>query len=157
MSLLSSVPLIGLARLKRKPDWQNLENWNWRGRIAFVSHGVRKAIQVTEPAALVPIRLRLPPGCRETNDWNIGSIYSVVVGNEAGPAGLHRLNLLFRRSSLISAAYSLEPVLGALESELDRRIASLAAPEWTFLRAGAVGWRGRAIVVVGPPKVERQL
>ncbi len=152
MAVSSSVVLFGLARLRRNSQWQKLDHWNWRERIAFVSHGVETAIQVTEPAALVPIRLRLPPGWRETKEpeAELEPAYSLVVGNEVAPPGLERLHLLFRGSSLISAAYKLEPVLGALESELDRRVASLAAPQWTFVCAGVVGWRGRAILVIGP-------
>lgn len=152
MSLSSSVVPFGLARLKRSSNWQNLGNWNWRERIAFVSHGVKTTIQVTEPAALVPIKLRLPPGWCEATDSEEQAEYSLVVSNQVAPPGLDRLHLLFRGVSLISAAYKMEPVLGALESELDRRVASLAAPERIFIRAGAVGWRGRAIVICGGPQ-----
>ncbi len=152
MDFPSSVIPLGLAKLKRSPGWQDLGNWNWRERLAFVSHGVKTTLQVTEPAALLPIKLRLPPGWREAKDSAGQPEYSLVVGNEIAPVGLDRLHLLFRGASLISAAYKLEPVLGALESELDRRVASLAAPERIFIRAGVVGWRGRAIVVCGGPQ-----
>ncbi|HEV3115299.1 MAG TPA: hypothetical protein VGY99_32860 [Candidatus Binataceae bacterium] len=152
MTVSSSVVLIGLARLRRNSDWQNLDNWNWRERIDFVSHGVLSAIQVTEPAASVPIKLRLPPGWREIKESGAEPGYSLVVGNQVAPPGLDRLHLLFRGDALISAAYNLEPVLGALESELDRRVEERAAPERIFIRAGVVGWRGRAILIVGPPQ-----
>ncbi len=148
----SSVIPLGLARLKRSSGWQDLGNWNWRERLAFVSHGVKTTLQVTEPAVLLPIKLRLPPGWREAKDSNGQPEYSLVVGNEIAPVGLDRLHLLFRGVLLISAAYKLEPVLGALESELDRRVAALAAPERIFIRAGVVGWRGRAVVVCGGPQ-----
>ncbi len=55
-----------------------------------------------------------------------------MVGNEVAPPGLDRLNLLFRGNALISAAYKLEPVLGALESDVDLQVAALAAPERLF-------------------------
>ena len=152
MTVSSSVVLIGLAKLRRNSDWQNLGNWNWLAQLSFVSHGVQSAIQVTEPAALVPIKLRLPPGWRETKGLGAEPGYSLVVGNQVAPPGLDRLHLLFRGGALISAAYNLEPVLGALESELDRRLAEQAAPDRIFIRAGVVGWRGRAIVIVGPPQ-----
>jgi hypothetical protein len=149
----SSVVLIGLAKLRRKSKWQKLDNWSWRERLCFVNNGVGAAIQVTEPAALVPIKLRLPPGWRAVRDCESDLQYSLVVGNEISPPslGLERLNLLFRNNAVISAAYNLEPVLGALESDLDLRVAALAAPQRLFLRAGVVGWRGRAIVIVGRP------
>src|SRR5579875_1975372 len=152
MAFSSSVIPLGLARLKRSSGWQDLGNWHWRESFSFVSHGVETTLQVTEPAALLPIKLRLPPGWREAKDSNAQPEYSLVVGNEIAPAGLARLHLLFRGVSLIAAAYKLEPVLGALESELDRRVASLAGPERIFLRAGVAGWRGRAIVVCGGPQ-----
>src|SRR5579871_5790465 len=152
MAASGSVVLFGLARLRRNSNWQRLENWNWRERLRFVCHGVECGIQVTEPAALVPARLRLPPGWREISASAAEPEYSLVVGNEAAPPGMARLHLLFRGRSLISAAYNLEPVLGALEAELDRHLASRAAPRRIFIRAGAVGWRGRAIVIAGPPQ-----
>src|SRR5271170_4115760 len=119
----SSVVLIGLAKLKRNSEWQNLENWNWRERLCFVNNGVDGAVQVTEPAAMVPIKLRLPPGWRVIKGCERGSLeYSLVVGNDLAPPRVGRLNLLFRGEGLISAAYNLEPVLGALESDLDLQI-----------------------------------
>lgn len=152
----SSVALIGLAKLRRNSDWQNLQNWTWRERFCFADHGVDGAIQATEPAVLVPVKLRLPPGWRPVKDSASGLVYSLVVGNEVAPPrlppGLGRLNLLFRGNALVSAAYKLEPVLGALESDVDLQVAALAAPERLFVRAGVVGWRGRAIMIVGRPQ-----
>jgi hypothetical protein len=146
----SPVALFGLARLRRNSDWQKLNNWDWRARIVFVSHGVQTAIQVTEPAALVPVRLRLPSGSTEIEDSTaVAADYSLVVGNQVAPPGVAGLHLLFRDNVLMSAAYKLDPVLGALESELDGRIALLAAPQRIFMRAGVVGWRGRAILITG--------
>ena len=152
MASVSPVVLIGLARLKRNADWQKLENWNWREKLGFVSYGVAVEIRVTEPAGLVPVKLRLPPGWRAAKASGSGLRYSLVVGNEVAPPGLDRLNLLFRGNSLISAAYKLESVLGALESDLDLQVAKLAAPDRIFLHAGVVGWEGRAILVVGRPQ-----
>jgi hypothetical protein len=153
MAEQSSVVLIGLAKLKRNSDWHYPKCWNWRQRLCFVNNGVQAAIQVTEPAAMLPVKLRLPPGWRAIEACDRRSLnYSLVVGNEPGPPGIERLNLLFRDDALISAAYNLEPVLGALESDLDLQIAALAAPHLLFLHAGVVGWRGRAIVIVGRPQ-----
>ncbi len=152
MASVSPVVLIGLAKLKRNADWQKLENWNWRGKLSLVSYGVSVEIRVTEPAALIPVKLRLPPGWRAAKANGRGPRYSLVVGNQVAPSGLDRLNLLFRGNSLISAAYKLESVLGALESDLDLQVAKLAAPDRIFLHAGVVGWDGRAILVVGPPQ-----
>jgi hypothetical protein len=140
--------------MKRHSGLHRLENWNWRARICFSSHGVQIAIRVTEPAALVPIRLRLPPGWREVRESAGQPEYSLVVGNESSPRGLQGLHLLFRAEMLISAAYKLEPVLGALESELDRRVGMDAAADRVFIRAGVVGWQGHAIVLTGPHQSE---
>jgi hypothetical protein len=74
----SSVVLIGLAKLRRNSGWQNLQNWTWRERFCFADHGVDGAIQVTEPAALVPIKMRLPPGWRPVKDSESGLEYSLV-------------------------------------------------------------------------------
>jgi hypothetical protein len=148
----SAVVPIGVAALKRNAQWLKPENWRWRQTFAFVTHGVPAAVRVTEPAALVPVKLRLTPGWRPTGAGSSRLLYSLVVGNNAAPTGLERLHLLFRGSALISVAYQLEPVLGALESDLDLQVATRAAPRRVFIRAGVAGWHGRAIVVVGPPQ-----
>ena len=151
----SSVKLIGLARLRRNAGWQNQSNWSWRERITFESQGVQSTIRVTEPAALVPIKFRLPPGWREIEEGDSEPDYSLVVGNQVARAGLDPLHLLFRGDVLIAAAYKLEPVFGALEADLDRRVAEKSAPKLIFIPAGVVGWRGRAIMVLGPPQSGR--
>jgi hypothetical protein len=148
----SAVALIGLARLKRNSAWQNPDNWSWRETFGFVSQGVRAAVRMTEPAALVPVKLRLPPGWRPAKPAGAEPLYSLVVGNGGAPPGLDGLHLLFRGDSLISAAYKLESVLGAFESDLDLQVAMAAAPGRIFVHAGVVGWRGRAIVIVGRPQ-----
>jgi hypothetical protein len=153
----TSTTLLGLAWMKRNSHWRRLENWTWRAKICFASYGVVTTIRVTEPAALVPIKLRLPPGWREIKESADEPEYSLVVGNESLPPGLQHLHLLFRAGMLIAAAYKLEPVLGALESELDRRIAMNAAGDHIFIRAGAVGWRGHAIVLGGSEQSERSV
>jgi hypothetical protein len=100
MTMFSSVPaslaLLAVARIKRNSGCGRLENWLWRARIGFTSHGVQTVIQVTEPAALVAIKLRLPPKWREIPETGVEPQYSLVVGNEIAPAGLQGLHLLFR-------------------------------------------------------------
>jgi hypothetical protein len=152
MTSQSPIALIGLARLSRTFDCHDPEKWNWRARLCFTSHGAHISIRVTEPAVLVPVKLRLPPGSREVEETGQEQLYSLAVGDETGPAGMNRLHLLFRGNSLVSASYKLEAVLGALESELDREVAVQAAPQWVFVRAGVVGWHGRAIVIAGAPQ-----
>src|SRR5260370_27740756 len=94
MASVSPVVLIGLARLKRNTDWQRLENWNWREKLWFLSHGVSAEIQVTEPAAMVPVKLRLPPGWRRWRGFGGPLKDSLGGGNEGAAAGLGPRNLL---------------------------------------------------------------
>src|SRR5271170_8137309 len=148
MASLSPVTVIRPTTFRRNSEWQELDNWNWGQKLSFVSSGVFAELRVTEPAAMAPIKLRLPPGWRPSKLSGNGLQYSVVVGSEVAPPGFERLNMLFRGTLLIAAAYELEPVMGALEADLDLRLARLAAPERIFVGAGVVEWRGRAIVIV---------
>lgn len=96
-----AVILLGLARLKRDPQWLDLENWNWRDHLHFAKYGVTATIRVTEPAALVPVALRLPPGWREVGQGVDSALtYSLIVGNDKAPPRVARLNLLFRGQTL---------------------------------------------------------
>jgi hypothetical protein len=62
--------------------------------------------------------------------------------------GMRRLHLLYADSSRVARCTALDQLLEAFEADLHLYTAT-ASSDLTFLHAGVVGWKGRAIVVPG--------
>jgi len=91
---------------------------------------------------------RLPPGWKVSRRVVVERLYSLVVADGFERRGMRRLHVLYANSIRVARDTSLNMVLEALENDLQRYTAT-ATSEMTFLHAGVVGWRGRAIMVPG--------
>jgi hypothetical protein len=91
---------------------------------------------------------RLPPGWRRARVASVERLFSVVVGGESARAGVTRFNLLYEDHQRAARTRSLEELLEALESRARFYVAEHARTR-TYLHAGVVGWRGRAVVLPG--------
>jgi len=78
----------------------------------------------------------------------VDSLYSLVVGTNGRRSGLRRYNLLYAGSWRLARSMELDEVLDTLETDLHLTVA-VGARRKVFVRAGVVGWRGRAIVILG--------
>lgn len=110
---------------------------HWIDGPAFVCYGARIAVRATKSAALKGVESRLPTPRRAScarPDW----VYSIV----AGGTGFS----LFRGEEGLVADRSLKTVHSVLESDLHGYVAQ-AARRKLFVHSGAVGWRGRAVVI----------
>jgi hypothetical protein len=75
-------------------------------------------------------------------------LYSVVVGDPTGRAGVRRFNILYSGAARLVRAHDLDEVLRYLEMDLEIYIGDHARRR-TFVHAGVVGWNGQAIVIPG--------
>ena len=112
------------------------------------AYGVRFGLQVNDPALLPRLLERLPPGsrlCRDAGDRAL--LYSVVAGtNDTETASQRwRLSVGDRLEADVSSEVQL---LQAFEGQVRFDVARLAA-RWTFVHAGVVEWKGRAILIPG--------
>jgi hypothetical protein len=121
------------------PD--TLDRLDWTASLSFVSHGALIAVRVNEPALLEPLTAHLPPGSTPAPSPQVDDVYSLW----AAGGGPHRL---YHGSATLAQTSDLERVFEVLESALSFNVA-VAARRGLFVHAGAVGWRGRAIVVPG--------
>lgn len=104
------------------------------------------AIRATRPEILGAVRERLPPGSREIATGNHRLVYSLVVGGDS--PRVKRYHLAYAGGSRLARTHDLDQMLAAFESHLHLHVAE-TAPRRVFLHAGAVGWRGGAILVAG--------
>ena len=75
-------------------------------------------------------------------------LYSLVMAQGAERPGLRRQHVLYADSLRLARDVALDQVLESFEADLHLFTAT-ATSDFTFLHAGVVGWKGRAIVVPG--------
>ena len=137
---MASVPVL-MPRLSSRARPGRIDRLRWAAGACFRSHGLRVGVRVNRPDLLPHLLARLPPGVRPTASPVVDRIFSVWAADGA-PARVYAGEVRRART------YDLAEALAVLESEIRRGIAA-AAPRRTFVHAGVVGWRGRAILVPG--------
>jgi hypothetical protein len=121
-----------------------IDRLDWRAGRCFDAYGVRVGVRTNEPALLTRLGPHLPPGWRACASPVVDRIYSLWVDTR----GARRPSRVYdgRRRSVRTRDLGL--ALSVLESEIRQGVAA-CAEDRTFVHAGVVGWRGRAIVIPG--------
>lgn len=109
---------------------------------------MRVGVRVNRADALGLLAERLPHGWKPVGAQPVEKLYSVVVGDGEGRGGVRRLSLLYEDIARVARARGAEQVFDAFESSVRLHVAEMARRR-VFVHAGAVGWRGRAVVVPG--------
>lgn len=117
--------------------------------MSFVAYGTRVGIRTNKADVLDKLKDRLPPGWKPAASPVVEQLYSVLVGGDGSRPGLRRFNLLYANASKLVRTMDLNEVFEKLESDLQLFVAEFARRR-IFVRAGVVGWRGLAIMIVGP-------
>ena len=128
---------------------EKIDRLVWADGFAFNCHGARVGIRVNEPAVLRQIPAHLPPGWKRVSSPVVDNLYSFVVGGDVPNSRVKRFHLLYAGSGQLARSLKLEDVFDALEADLDYRVA-VGSRDRLFVRAGVVGYRGRAVVILGP-------
>lgn len=143
---MASLPSM-MPRLRRGSERAGrIDRLAWRAGTCFDAYGLRVGVRFNDPKLLDRLSAHLPPGWQPCASPFVDQIFSVWVplrGARARAAA--RVYAGGRRRAL---APDLGRTLEVLESEIRQSVAA-AARGRTFVHAGVVGWRGRAIVVPG--------
>jgi hypothetical protein len=106
-------------------------------------------VRVSDARVLERVIDRLPPRSRAVGTPTVDELYSLVVGGDtAGP--VRRYHVLYAGAARLARSLELSDVLETLALDLEDAVAH-AARRALFVEAGVVGWRGRALVLLGPP------
>ncbi len=123
-----------------------VDGLGWQAGTCFDAYGLRVGVRTNAPDALERLETRLPPGWRACRSAVVDQIFSLWVDpRREGPRRPSRV-YVGRRRRVRTA--DLAHALAVLESEIRQSVAA-GAERRTFVHAGVVGWRGRAIVVPG--------
>jgi hypothetical protein len=111
-----------------------------RDGLTLISYGVRIGVRADEREPFEHLVDRLPPGRRAAPSRDVERVYSLV-----REGGLSVLSVDGRR---LAEGYELERICDVFEADMQLYIAEMA-PDHVFVHAGAVAWRGEAIIVPG--------
>jgi hypothetical protein len=121
-----------------------IDRVRWPIGLCFESHGVQVRVRSNHPALSEHLLRLLPPGAGPAAGTSDDALFSLWV-----PVGGHpRPTRLYAGSERRACTRDLPQALAVLESELRLAVATHARGR-TFVHAGVVGWRGRAILLPG--------
>jgi len=116
--------------------------------IAFVSYGLRIGIRTSSPEIMDRIEGLLPPNAKPARGPRVRRLYSLIVSGTKVGSNIRRFNILYGDALRLAGSKNTDPVLEALERDLQIYVAEKARRR-VFVHAGVVGWQGKAIVIPG--------
>src|SRR5256714_4105627 len=120
----------------------------WAAGFAFESFGVRVGVRATDAPTLELLTGCLPPGWKPLRARIVERLYSLHAPAATARRGVRRFRVLYGDHVRLARSFEIEDVLEAFESHLQMYVA-VEARRGLFVHAGAVGWRGRAVVLPG--------
>ncbi len=127
---------------------RKIDRLGWAAGLAFTSYGVRIGVRVNRPELLDVARKHFPPGWKHTSSLTVDRLYSLLITGDHAQTKVRRFNLLYGDVERVGRTTDNEDILEIFESDIRRYVAG-AARRRTFVHAGVVGWRGKAIVIPG--------
>jgi hypothetical protein len=117
----------------------------WSAGTCIEAHGVRLGLRTNAPEILDELASCLPPGWRPSPSPVVDEVFSVWVDTADAAARPSRVYVGSRRRA---RTRDRRLAFAVLESELRQSLATRSRQR-TFVHAGVVGWKGRAVVVPG--------
>lgn len=146
MPNVSSLPRLSSKALT--PCWDNLNKLDWVDGFAFTSYGVTLGVRVNDPAIVPVLKARLPADAELADAEVVERYLSFILGGSKPGSRIRAFNMLYLDHSQAARSHRLDDVLDAFESWTRLSVAEFA-PTRIFVHAGAVGWKGRAILIPG--------
>jgi len=144
-----NVSVSNLPRLKRNiASIEEVDALGWAAGLSFTAYGVRVGIRVNDLRALDLLPERLPFGWKASASPLVDRLYSLVVGGDEPDGKVGSSNVLYSDATELIRTADTGEALEALESHMQLYVAEMARDK-VFVHAGAVGWRGKAIVIPG--------
>lgn len=143
-----SKPLIPFSRFDTPCQRKIDRLGEWTAGFSFLSFGVSVGIRTNQEELIAPAMKCLPPGAKLNGPQSVDYLYSIYAGGAPTGGFGRRLSLLYREFFLLGRGRETSGFFDILESDLRISIADLSR-KGVFVHAGAVGWRGKAIIIPG--------
>jgi hypothetical protein len=132
----------------RTPCLEKLNRQRWVTGLCFRSYGIRVGVRVNTPEALDLLLPTLPPGWEASADRSVDLLFSFILGGSSPGSTVRRYHLPYLFHMRLGRTLELAEALAAWEMYLHLTIAEHARAR-VFVHAGAIGWRGSALVIAG--------
>jgi len=127
---------------------EKVNRLGWTDGLIFKAYGTRFGIRTNNSDVLERVPDHLPLGWEPDTEPVVDMLYSLRIGQESKNKGRRYYNLLYMDSGRIARTLDMDEVFETLKDNL-QVVSALLAQDYLFLRAGAVGWQGQAIVLPG--------
>lgn len=125
-----------------------LDRLGWAVGTVGTSFGVRIGLRASSASVLREMLQRVPPDWRPARGLVVDRLYSVLVPESTPEARVRRFSLAYAGTIPIGRALDTARVLDAFAQDLRLHVAEHARDR-VFVHAGAVGWKGKAVLVPG--------
>jgi hypothetical protein len=134
---------------RKFPQLQKLNRLPSVASARFSVFGVRVALRANALEFLDPLIARIPSGWQKVGSGSVDRVYSVIGGTDPHAHEKRQdCNLLFANLRSLATAASWGDLCDIFESDLESFIARRSRSA-LFVHAGAVSWKGQAIVIPG--------
>jgi hypothetical protein len=127
---------------------EKLDRLGWAAELSFQAYGLAIGVRTNDAGLLQTILSYLPPNSKPASAPP-QKVYSIIGGGPPAHKHIRRLNLLYGNVQRLARTAELASLLEIFRSDVNLYVAE-NAPRRCFVHAGAVGWKGRAIVIPGP-------
>jgi len=125
-----------------------LDRLGWTVGAAIRSQGVRVGIRANCEEALDRVIAQLPEGWKFARSPIVDMMYSISAHDNEPSSRVQRFNLLYAGAARLARTLDFDVLLNTFEDDFNLAVAA-SAPRRIFLKAGVVGWNGRAILAPG--------
>ena len=125
-----------------------LDRLGWASGMSIEAFGVRVGFRVKDPEVLRLLPERFPFGWKPSTSARVDRLYSVDIPKNSPNSRVRRFGLLYGDATQLARTLNTEDLLDILEGDLRLYVAENARRR-TFVHAGVVGWKGRAILFPG--------
>jgi hypothetical protein len=125
-----------------------LDRLGWAAEVSIQAFGLKIGIRTNDEGLLPTMGPYLPPGSKTISAAAVRKIYSVISGVSPAAAHVRRMHLLYGDVERLARTGEFNDLLQSLRSNVNLYVAENARNRW-FIHAGAVAWKGRAVVIPG--------
>ncbi len=133
-------------QMRSGPD--DLSGADWTASRSIVAYGIRVGIRTNRSEYLDQLLNLLPPVWKPSSVPLVDRLFSLQVGTAGLRKNGRQRHQLFEDQRTTLSSKDLDRVLEVFEQSLKIYLAEMARGR-VFVHAGAVGWRGKAIVIPG--------
>ena len=127
---------------------QKVDRLGWTDGLIFKAYGTRFGIRTNNNDVLKQMQGHLPLGWEPDSEPVVDMLYSLRVGGQSKQRGRRYYNLLYMGAGRIARTLDMGEIFETLADNL-QTVSVLLAQDYLFLRAGAAGWQGQAILLPG--------